>query len=194
MEERLRKRKNITSNSPAKSLKREFSAGGVVFRKYQISNISKAWGSALKYQIKWLMTKSSPSELITKSVWRLPKGRLDDEDGGRQSGPLASGVRKATEEEIQRAALKEVKEEGGVDAKIVRKIGTERYFFIWQGDKFLKFVTFYLMQYIRDLPEGHDEETEEVAWLPYEDARKKLSYSSEKKVLDKAARIIFSKD
>lgn len=184
MEERLRKRKNITSNSPAKSLKREFSAGGVVFKKL------KAKSSKLK--ILWLVTKSSPSELVSKSVWRLPKGRLDDEDGGRQSGPLASGVRKATEEEIQRAALKEVKEEGGVDAKIVRKIGTERYFFTWQGEKILKFVTFYLMQYIRDLPEGHDEETEQIAWLPYEDARKKLSYSSERKVLDKAKEVLDS--
>ena len=177
MEERLRKRKNITSNSSTKSFKREFSAGGVVFR---------------KYQIKWLVTKSTPSGLVAKSVWRLAKGRLDDEEGGRESGPLASGVRKASEEEIQEAALKEVKEEGGVEAKIVRKIGTERYFFIWQGEKILKFVTFYLMEYIRDLPEGHDEETEEVAWLPYEEARKRLSYSGEKKVLDKAKEILDS--
>ena len=184
MEERLRKRKKITSDSPRKSFKREFSAGGVVFRKYQISND--------KYQIKWLVTKSTPSGLVPKSVWRLAKGRLDDADEGRQSGPLASGVRKASEEEIQEAALKEVKEEGGVEAKIVRKIGTERYFFIWQGEKILKFVTFYLMEYIRDLPEGHDEETEEVAWLPYEEARKRLSYSGEKKVLDKAKEILDS--
>ena len=106
MEERLRKRKKITSDLPRKSFKREFSAGGVVFRKYQISND--------KYQIKWLVTKSTPSELVSKSVWRLPKGRLDDEEGERESGPLASGVRKASEEEIQKAALKEDKEEGGV--------------------------------------------------------------------------------
>ena len=184
MEERLRRRKKITSDSPRKSFKREFSAGGIVFRKYQISND--------KYQIKWLVTKASGNELVREGAWRLPKGRLDDEDGGRQPGPLASGVRKATEEEIQRAALKEVKEEGGVDAKIVRKIGTERYFFIWQGEKILKLVTFYLMEYIRDLPQGHDEETEEVAWLPYEDARKMLSYSGEKKVLDKGKGVLDS--
>jgi len=178
MEESSLKREKITSKLRL-SMNREFSSGGVVFKKTYTGKVL------------WLVTKSTPSELIPNDIWRLPKGRLDDisED---EPGPLARGERKASEEEIQKAALKEVKEEGGVEAKIVRKIGTERYFFIWQGEKILKFVTFYLMEYIRDLPEGYDKETEEVAWLPYEDARKRLSYSGEKKVLDKAKEILDS--
>jgi hypothetical protein len=50
----------------------------------------------------------------------------------------------------------------------------------------LKFVTFYLMEYARDLPEGFGSETEEVLWLPFDEAVKKLNYQTEKDVLKKA--------
>ena len=50
----------------------------------------------------------------------------------------------------------------------------------------MKFVTFYLMEWQKDLPEGHDTETSEVAWLPYDEAYKKLSFSGEKQILKKA--------
>jgi 8-oxo-dGTP pyrophosphatase MutT (NUDIX family) len=159
------------------SLVREFSAGGIVFRK-------KGQG------ILWLVTKSTPSALFPKEVWRLPKGWLDDVDDGKSPGPLARGKRKAKEKELQQAALREVKEEGGVEAKIVSKIGTERYFMTLSGKKILKFVTFYLMEWQKDVPEGIGWETEEIAWLPYQEARKRLSYSGEKKILDKAKELL----
>lgn len=170
--------KRAKGNQQNQQIKREFSAGGAVF---------KEKGE----QVLWLVTKSSPSKLYPKSYWRLPKGKLDDQDGD-MSGPLARGERKATEDEIQKAALKEVEEEGGVDAKIVKKIGTESYFFTLSGKKYLKFVTFYLMSWLKDLPEGTTFETEEVAWLPYKDARKKLKHSGEKKILDKAKEVLES--
>ena len=83
-----------------------------------------------------------------------------------------------------------MKEEAGVEARIVAKIGTETRFFTSNGQRVMKFVTFYLMEWLRDLPEGPGFETSEVAWLSYEIARKRLSYSSEKKTLDKARQIL----
>lgn len=163
-------------------MNREFSSGGVVYRKFQNPNS--------KFQIKWLVTKSTPSKLRPRSTWRLPKGRLDDEGKGKKSGPLARGERKASEREIQDAAVKEVREEGGVRARIIDKIGTEKYYFTWQGEKILKFVTYYLMEWIADLPEGFGFETSEVAWLPYEEARMRLKHTGEKKVLDKAGQVL----
>ena len=164
------------------NLKREFSAGGAVFKEVK--------GKGLRVKVLWLVTKSTSSQLYPKGVWRLPKGWLDDEGGG--TGTLASGQRKAVEEELQEAAIREVREEGGVKTQIVSKIGTERYFFQSKGERILKFVTFYLMEWIDDILEGPGFETEEVSWLPYSKARKKLSYSGEKKILDKARGILDS--
>ena len=102
-------------------------------------------------------------------MWRLPKGHVDGEESTEQ------------------AAVREVKEEAGIEAKIIKKIETIKYFYRHpeKGD-ILKFVTFYLMKYVKDLPEGHDDETSEVAWLSFDEALKTLSFSGEKQILKKA--------
>lgn len=176
MEEGKPARGKLIKNSSKKSLTREFSAGGVVFKKGD----DGFW---------WLVTKSAPSKLSPQGFWRLPKGWLDDVRGDRP-GPLARGEKKATQEEIKNAALKEVEEEGGVKAKIVAKIGTEKYFFNFEGQKTLKFVTFYLMEWKKDLPEGPTWETEKVEWLPFEKAKKCLKHKGEKRILDKAKEVL----
>lgn len=174
----------IIKKSSKPNLLRELSAGGVVFRKLKIHNS--------KFKILWLVTKSATSEKYPQDVWRLPKGWLDDEDGGKKPGPKTRGIIEAKEEEIKEAAVREVREEGGVRAKILKKIGTERFFFR-QGDKLIfKLVTFYLMQYQKDLPEGWGFETERIDWLEYEEACKRLTYSVEKKILTKAKEILDS--
>ncbi len=140
------------------AVKREFSSGGVVFKKLKVL---------------WLVTKSAPSDLYPKAVWRLPKGKIDGN------------------ETPEKAAIREVREEAGVEAKIFRKIETIKYFFnAPDNGKILKFVTFYLMEWLRDLPEGHDFETSEVAWLQYEEAYKKLTYPTEKQVLKKGKELL----
>ena len=167
-------------------MRREFSSGGVVYRRTKNPKEGN--------RILWLVTKSKPSRLFPKHVWRLPKGWLDDEDGGKNPGPLASGKKKAGEEDLQRAALREVKEEGGIEARIVSKLGTEKYLFTIPDEnknsnksrKVLKFVTFYLMEWKKDLPGGFGFETEAIEWLPYEEAYKRLSHSGERAVLRKA--------
>jgi 8-oxo-dGTP pyrophosphatase MutT (NUDIX family) len=93
---------------------------------------------------------------------------------------------KASEEDLISTALREVREEGGVEAKIIKKIGTAKYFSVSSRGKVLKFVTFYLMEFIRDLPEGFDFETSEVAWLPFNEAFDRISRDHEKQMLVKA--------
>jgi 8-oxo-dGTP pyrophosphatase MutT (NUDIX family) len=156
---------------------REFSSGGVVF---------KGDGK----NVLWLVTASMPSELYPKIVWRLPKGWIDNETPDIP-GPKASGKVKADEESLEKAALREVREEGGIIASIIKKIGTEKYFFnAPDKGKILKFGTFYLMEWVKDVPEGHDEETSEIVWLPFDEAIKKLSYSGEKEMLKKAEELL----
>lgn len=160
---------------------REFSAGGVVYKQ---SLASQSPGK--KLQILWLIRKTSASELYPKQYWMFAKGRIDDVDGDI-AGPMASGQIKADEKSLQKAALREVGEETGVEAKIIKKVGTTMYSFTdpLRG-KMLKFVTFYLMEYVKDLPNGFDWETAEVVWLPFELAKKQLSFGGEREMLKKA--------
>ena len=140
----------------------------------------------------WLVAKSTSSKEFPRGFWRLPKGWIDESKDGKIPGPVSSRKKKASEEEIRNAALREVRGEGGIEARIVDKIGTERYFFTDKGKRVLKFVTFYLMEWLSDLSEGFGFETEEVKWLSYRYAYNKLTNSGEKKILAKAKQLLDS--
>ena len=158
-------------------LTREFSSGGVVFKK-------------TKPETFWLIRKTSASKLFPVSHWMLPKGWLDDE-GKDVPGPMASGKIQATKKVLEETATREVREEAGVEAKIIEKIGTVKFPYNHPArGRILKFVTFYLMEWKKDNPEGFDFETSEIAWLPFNKAYKTLSFSSEKSVLKKAEELL----
>lgn len=157
---------------------RIISSGGIVFKKSK--------GSVL-----WLITRSTPSIDYPIPVWRLPKGWLDDEDNGKTPGPLTKGEKKVGEKELTDTALREVAEEGGIKSTIIKKVGIERYFYInKERVRVFKLAHFYLMQWISDLAEGPGPETSAVEWLPYNEARKRLTHSGEKKMLDMAERVL----
>ena len=79
----------------------------------------------------------------------------------------------------------------GNQAEIIIKIGTIKYSFTDPvRGKILKFVTFYLMEWKKDLPEGFDGETSEIAWLTFEDALKTLSFDAEREVLSDAHELL----
>ncbi|MBI2590961.1 MAG: NUDIX domain-containing protein [Candidatus Blackburnbacteria bacterium] len=117
--------------------------------------------------IEWLIVKPTG-----KNRWQLPKGWID------------SG------ETSQNAALREVREEGGVEGELVGKVDTITIFFAEKGERIVKKINFYLIKYLKEAKEGHDWETEEVIWLPYEQAFEKLTFKSEKEVLKKANEIL----
>ncbi len=156
----------------------EFSSGGVVFKRGK-SN-----------EVYWLVARSSPSKEFPESYWRLPKGWIDDEN--EKPGIFARGEKRANEEKLREAALREVREEGGVEAQVVKKIGTEKIFFTKQGKRLLKFITYYLMEWEKDIKEGAGFETSEVGWFTFEEAKEKLKYKSEKETLEKAKEILTS--
>lgn len=157
-------------------MRREFSAGGVVFR--DDGGVTR-----------WLVRRPTESADYRGNLgWSLPKGWIDDTNDGKSPGALASGERKASEEEIRQAAVREVREEGGIEAEIVDKIDTLKFFFVdSQKEKVMKFVTYYLMRYGKDIPSGWGWETAEAKWLAAEEAEKMLAYKSERNILEKAA-------
>ncbi len=160
---------------------RLFSAGGLVFKKEN---------NQVLYLLR--LPKANPG-YHAKIVWTLPKGWLDDTDGGKSPGPLATGHTIPTESQIQTAALKEVEEEAGIQAQIIQKLATIKYFFDDHNqNRILKVVTFYLMEYIKNSPKGHNFETEAVIWLSYEKAKTQLAYPNEASLLTQAHRELTS--
>jgi 8-oxo-dGTP pyrophosphatase MutT (NUDIX family) len=110
------------------------------------------------------------------AVWALPKGIIDEG------------------ERPEETAIREVEEETGVQARLVRKLGDVRYVYTWAGERVFKVVSFYLVRYSRgrlgDLEPSMRVEVEDARWLPLEDAPKLLAYKGEREMAEKALAFI----
>ena len=83
-------------------------------------------------------------------------------------------------ESAQEAAQREVREETGLEATPVEKLGDVRYWYARDGDRVLKVVSFFLFRYRSGRLEDHDDEVEEALWIPLEEAPERLAYRGEK--------------
>jgi 8-oxo-dGTP pyrophosphatase MutT (NUDIX family) len=83
-------------------------------------------------------------------------------------------------------ALREVREEAGVDAEVVDKLGDVRYFYQRGERRIAKVVSFFLLAYVSGTPEDHDEEIEEARWMALEDAAEELTYRGEREMVSRA--------
>jgi 8-oxo-dGTP pyrophosphatase MutT (NUDIX family) len=108
--------------------------------------------------------------------WQLPKGHIDKGESSKET------------------AVREVEEEGGVKVKPIEKIGDTQYFFVLKGQKIFKKVTFYLMEYIKDLKEGPSEREVEVAkFVPYRQVTDTLSFEDDQGIVKKARQLLRKK-
>ncbi len=101
-------------------------------------------------------------------VLGLPKGHVDPGENAEQ------------------AATREVREEAGVDADLVEKLGDVRYFYQRKGKRILKRVTFFLFDYRSGDPADHDDEVEEARWMDFDEAARRLSYAGEREMVQRA--------
>ena len=83
-------------------------------------------------------------------------------------------------ESAQEAAQREVREETGLEATPVEKLGDVRYWYARDGERVLKVVSFFLFRYRSGRLEDHDDEVEEALWIPLEEAPERLAYGGEK--------------
>jgi 8-oxo-dGTP pyrophosphatase MutT (NUDIX family) len=83
-------------------------------------------------------------------------------------------------ESAQEAAQREVREETGLEATPVEKLGDVRYWYARDGERVLKVVSFFLFRYRSGRLEDHDDEVEEALWIPLEEAPERLAYRGEK--------------
>jgi len=102
-------------------------------------------------------------------VWGLPKGGIDEG------------------ETAEEAAIREVREETGLEAEIEAPLGVIRYFYVWEGVRVRKAVRFFLMRATGGDVAAHDHEMEDVRWFPLQTALVQAAFRGEREVLQRAA-------
>jgi 8-oxo-dGTP pyrophosphatase MutT (NUDIX family) len=84
------------------------------------------------------------------------------------------------------AALREVREEAGVEATVREKLGTVRYWYQRDGKRISKTVAFFLLDYVAGEPDDHDHEVEHARWISLEEAARSLTYKGERDMAERA--------
>ncbi len=129
-------------------------------------------------------------------IFRKNEGRVEialiSTKGGKVWGLPKGAAEKG--ENLARTAHREVREETGLDGRIIDKLGHIEYFFTFkdaQGTKrIFKIVYFFLMEYTSGKVEDHDYEVDECRWVPIDEAAGLMRFKDEKEMIEKARKMI----
>jgi 8-oxo-dGTP pyrophosphatase MutT (NUDIX family) len=102
---------------------------------------------------------------VRGEIFALPKGHPDGDESPEE------------------AARREVREETGVEAELVEKLGDVRYWYARQGQRVRKIVSFFLFRYRSGSVDDHDHEVEEALWIPLDEAPDRLAYEGEREMV-----------
>jgi 8-oxo-dGTP pyrophosphatase MutT (NUDIX family) len=105
-------------------------------------------------------------------------------DGSRVLA-LPKGHPDGKESPVQ-AALREVREEAGVEAEVVDSLGEVRYWYQRGGKRIAKVVEFFLLRYVSGDVGDHDHEVEQARWVPADEAARTLTYAGERDMVREA--------
>jgi len=112
--------------------------------------------------------------------WQLPKGLVDKD------------------EKPEIAAVREAREEGGIDSEVVEHIETVEYWYAGldggERVRFHKRVHFYLLRYLSGDTDNHDWEVNEARWVPLDDAKSQLAFENERRVVERAKQLIIDRE
>jgi len=129
---------------------------------------------------------------------RSPAGQLEvaliATQGGERWGLPKGLVEKG--ESLEETALREVREETGLEAESVKRLEPIEYWFWWDEDgqkvRYHKKVYYFLMAYRGGDVAQHDFEVEDVRWFPLDEAVERASYRTERKVLQQVKELVES--
>jgi 8-oxo-dGTP pyrophosphatase MutT (NUDIX family) len=109
---------------------------------------------------------------------RLPKGKLD------------------RGETLEQAALREVREEVGLVARIAAPLGDVSYTFFERrvGRQIAKRVHYYLMALVSGEAHAADGEMAAVAWCTLAEAQRRLSFDAEREIVARGRALLESRD
>jgi 8-oxo-dGTP pyrophosphatase MutT (NUDIX family) len=107
-------------------------------------------------------------------LWALPKGTPEPD------------------ESIEQTALREVREETGVEVEPDGVIGEVKYWFSrpQDGVRYYKTVHHFLLRPVGGDPSLHDHEFDEVRWFSVQEALRLLTYRNEAKILRQAVELV----
>lgn len=157
---------------------REFSAGGIVVR----SRAGKWWMAAIQPANHVTRRSGKPQpELDGKAapVLALPKGIIDPGERAEQT------------------AVREVREETGLTAEFIGKLGSVKYIYTrsWgDGARVFKVVTYFLLRYksgrLGDLPAETKHEVAHTLWVPLEEAPRRLTHKGDRQMAEAALKLL----
>ena len=111
-----------------------------------------------------------------KLRWQLPKGIVDPG------------------ESPQVTAVREVREEAGIETELIKLIETIEYWYrsekYGKPVRYHKYVHFYLVEYKSGDVADHDHEVEESRWVSFDEALEMLDFKSEREVVEKAREML----
>lgn len=116
-----------------------------------------------------------------RNRWGLPKGHVE------------------TGERFGETAVREVREETGLEGKVSGKLGEIRYSYrgkTAEGEpiRINKRVHFYLLRYVKGDVRDHDHEVDEARWLPIEEASGRLRFATDRKMVRRALGVLMARE
>jgi ADP-ribose pyrophosphatase YjhB (NUDIX family) len=107
-------------------------------------------------------------------LWSLPKGHVEKGE---------------TETE---AAVREVREETGIQGEVIGELGTIDFWFVADGRRVHKTVHHYLLLATDPAQELSDADAEvsEVAWVPLQEIGARLAYADERRLVEKVTHLL----
>lgn len=102
--------------------------------------------------------------------WTLPKGHLEEGEGYGE------------------AALREIREETGIEGRLVGPLPDSTYYFNDHGKRVRKTVRYYLVAAMGGEPVPQEEEVAEVRWFPAEDVSDLHQYDNNRPVIEAAVK------
>ena len=147
----------------------ETSAGGLVLRNTRRAynpRTNRVYLSAVKVAL------IGRTDRRGRLLWSLPKGHIEDY------------------ETVPMTAVREVREETGIEGEVIKHLGTIDYWFLSDGKRIHKTVHHYLLRFVGGELSNADAEITEVKWVSMKDLPAHLSYADERKLARRATGVV----